>query len=70
MKCMKTSLFGFYFKIFQNGRPDTSACEDITPRNLCILSILFFNLEQFKPGTNAHQKTRKLKAKEIAEKSY
>ena len=27
-------------KVFQNGRPDTSACEDITPRNLCIHSIL------------------------------
>ena len=23
-------------KIIQNGRPDISACEDITPRNLCI----------------------------------
>ena len=27
-------------KVFQNGRPDTSAYEDITPRNLCIHSIL------------------------------
>ena len=32
--------FSRYLKVFQNGHPDTSACEDITPRNLCIHGIL------------------------------
>ena len=33
-------MFAVDVKVFQNGRPDTSECEDITPRNLCIHSIL------------------------------
>ena len=36
----RKNIFYCPLKVFQNGRPVTSACEDITPRNLYIHNIL------------------------------
>ena len=47
-------------KIFQNGRPDTSACEDITPRNLCIQCTEHFAYLTSKSLNQAQMRIKRL----------
>ena len=53
-------------KIIQNGRPDTSACEDITSRNLCA----YLTSNSLDQAQMRIKRLAKLKIKEIAGKKY